>query len=140
MPTTDHSPEPETSPHNHWALLRDLLAFQVKLGLDGLRDLALIPVSIVAFIAGVIVHPSTPGIYFYKLLSLGRQSDRWINLFGEHHSDHSQADNYVSKVETAVVNQYQKGGLVKQITDRTDEVISNLQQSTGNDEDRDKRS
>lgn len=86
MPTPDHgADEDEEQPHNHWVLLRDVLAFQLKLGLDGIRDLAL-------------------------------------------------TDGYINKVETAVVGQYQKGGLMKDLTDKTDRVINRLQQRSENDE------
>lgn len=113
---------------NHWKLLRDALAFQLKLALDGLRDAVLIPVSIIALIAGVINHPKSPGIYFYRLLHVGRRSDRWINLFGEHDGDEGTADGYIDKVAATVVNQDQKGGFVQELTDKTDQLIDKLQQ------------
>jgi|TARA_B100001971_G_scaffold214256_1_gene250721 hypothetical protein len=115
---------------NHWELLRDVLAFQLKLALDGLRDVLLIPVSMITLIVGAIKHPKTPGVYFYRLLHLGRRSDRLIDLFGEHEGEEGSTDSYISKVEAAVVNQYQKGGLVKELTDKTDQMIGKLQQPT----------
>ncbi|MCB1693130.1 MAG: hypothetical protein KDI19_10210, partial [Pseudomonadales bacterium] len=60
----------EEAPANHWHLLRDVLAFQVKLALDGIRDLLLSPLSIIAVLAGVIASPRKPDRYFRRLMHL----------------------------------------------------------------------
>jgi hypothetical protein len=64
-------------------LLRDLGVFQLKLVVDGLRDLILVPTSL---IAGIVSRAKgeggRPGLQFYHLLGFGQQTERWINLFG----------------------------------------------------------
>ncbi|MBT8447168.1 MAG: hypothetical protein KJO38_08475 [Gammaproteobacteria bacterium] len=62
-------------------MFRDLLVFQGKLFLDGLRDIALSPASLVLALVDVLSGDRS-GNRFYKLLSLGKRSDHWINLFG----------------------------------------------------------
>ncbi|MEM9384516.1 MAG: hypothetical protein AAGA68_05605 [Pseudomonadota bacterium] len=61
-----------------WGLLRDAAAFQVKLVVDGLRDVLLSPLSLIAAIAGLALGRHE---WFYDLLHLGRRTERWIDLF-----------------------------------------------------------
>jgi hypothetical protein len=65
-------------------LIWDVTLFQFKLAADGLRDLLLSPVSIVAGIMGLLAGGEDPHRYFRRLLRLGRRSEIWINLFGLH--------------------------------------------------------
>ena len=66
-----------------WRLLRDLGVLQVKLLVDGLRDLILVPTSLVAGIISIVQSvDGKPGPQFYHLLAWGRESETWINLFG----------------------------------------------------------
>lgn len=74
--------KPAGPPPTRWGLLRDLVAFQAKLALDGLRDLLLSPISLIAAVVGLLTGGERPGRYFYDLMHLGRRSDGWINLFG----------------------------------------------------------
>ena len=86
-------------------LLRDTLVFQVKLAVDGFRDLILSPISLFTALLDLITGKDR----FYRLLDLGRQSERWINLFGTH--DEAGLDEAVAKVEALVREQYQKGNM-----------------------------
>ena len=65
-------------------LLFTAAIFQGKLLLDGLRDVLLVPISLVAVLAGVLFGGDRPGRWFERLLELGRHSDRFINLFNQH--------------------------------------------------------
>ena len=120
-------------------LIRDVALLQVKLIVDGLRDLILVPASLVA---GVISLANSsrerPGPEFYRLLALGKRSERWINLFGAlRNSPGSSAsseapaavdiDNLVARVESYVVDEYRRGGLTRQAKDRIDEALAALQ-------------
>ena len=64
LPPNDQlPPAPENqSPPNHWHLVRDVVALQFKLALDGVLDLLMSPVSIFAAIAGfgAILRPREP--------------------------------------------------------------------------------
>ncbi len=62
-------------------LIIDLLVFQLKLGLDGARDLFLSPVAIFAALLGLIFAGDKPGKHFYALMRWGHKSDVWISLF-----------------------------------------------------------
>jgi len=74
----------EKKPANaKWLLLRDVAVLQVKLLMDGLRDLVLVPASIIAAALSLMrSEDDRPGPQFYQLLAMGRQSEHWIDLFG----------------------------------------------------------
>lgn len=67
--------------HSRVVLLRDLGIFQVKLVLDGMKDIVLMPVTIAAAAVDVIFPGARPGHRFYAVMSLGERFDRWLNLF-----------------------------------------------------------
>lgn len=124
---SDQAPE-QTEHPGRWQLLRDVLAFQFKLAMDGLRDVLLSPISITAALIGIFSDRHNPGRYFYTLLELGHRSDRWINLFGryDHETDEPSADGIIKSAEQRVLDHYSKGGVVSQIKDRTDKAIDTL--------------
>lgn len=75
--TDTHLPPPP----GRGQLLRRLVVFQIKLGLDGLRDLLLSPASIVAVLIGMVAGGPRPDHLFRRLLAFGHRSDEWIDLF-----------------------------------------------------------
>jgi len=118
---------------SHWQVFRDLVFFQFKLLLDGVRDLVLSPISIAAVVLGFILHPATPGRYFNQLLGLGHKSDKWINLFGsvegvprEGQGDEDQrfTDDYLRRLEGLIQSEYEKGGLLKDVKERVDRLLT----------------
>ncbi|MEO0996323.1 MAG: hypothetical protein AAFX58_02285 [Pseudomonadota bacterium] len=60
------------------ALIRDTAVFQVKLAVDGLIDVVLIPVSLTA--AAISFLTGNP--LFYQVMRSGRRLERRVNLFG----------------------------------------------------------
>ena len=125
--------EDKTGPQpGRWQLFRDVVAFQFKLAMDGLRDVLLSPVSIVAALAGLLSDRQDPGKYFYRLLKLGHRSDLWINLFGAYDSgsDHS-ADHLVRQAEQAVKDTYSRGGVLTKMKDGADKAIDRVHEKRG---------
>ena len=83
--------------------LRHLLAFQVKLAADALRDLLLSPISIVVFLIDAVRNPAMEDSLYLRLMVAGRHSDRVINLFDEYSSDeHYTIDETIAQVEDAL--------------------------------------
>jgi hypothetical protein len=117
--------------HSRWQLFRDVLSFQFKLAIDGLRDILLSPISIGAALLGLASDSKDPGKYFYRLLKTGHHSDEWINLFGTHsdvgRDDVPSPDILVKHAQSLIVNEYNKGGVVQSIKDKTDSVIDKIQ-------------
>lgn len=129
----------EHPPHSpKWLLFRDLAVLQVKLIVDGFRDVVLLPASIIAALVSFIRSENgVPGPQFYDLLVVGKQSERWINLFGgirhaPDGADHSRPfgdtdmDDIVKKVETFVVDEYKRGGVTAQAKSRLDAALRTM--------------
>ena len=96
------APAPVPAPsHDRWALVWDVLVFQVKLGLDALRDVVLSPLSFGALILGLVLARDNPYRYFERLLRLGRTSEHVINLFG---SARVPYDPYAQNNDTIAVD------------------------------------
>lgn len=131
------SEDTETTLPDRWTLIRDVAVFQVKVICDGLRDLLLVPVSLVAGLISLFSGGKEIGSEFYDLLKLGRRSERWINLFGsaervhgpateEERFDAGDIDEMASKVEAFIVKEYQRGGITTQAKDRLDGAIDSM--------------
>jgi len=123
-----------------WTLIRDVAVFQFKVFVDGVRDLLLVPLSLLAALVGLVTGGRRPGTEFYDLLVIGRRSERWINLFGAADrvygaaEDHEQGggtdiDRLAARIERFVVDEYRKGGLTGQARERLDRAIDRLQEA-----------
>ena len=128
---------PENQPQpDRWTLARDIAVLQAKLIVDGLRDLLLVPASLVVGIVSLVSFDDTrPGAAFYNLLGVGKQSERWINLFGalknappdmmqfEPFPD-ADMDELVGKLETFVIAEHKRGGITAQAKERLDRTLN----------------
>ena len=124
---------------DNWAVIRDAAVFQVKLVVDGFRDLLLIPASFVAALMSLVnSRDGKPGPQFYRLLGVGKRSERWIDLFaayrnapdhvvGDRRETESNMDDVVQRIESFVVDEYRRGGVTKQAKDRIDAALGALQ-------------
>jgi len=82
---------------------RHILVFQLKLLADAIRDLLFSPISFLAFIYDLIVRPPVEESLSYRVMLLGRTTDRMINLFGEHTLEEGYTiDETVKDVEAAL--------------------------------------
>lgn len=63
-------------------VLRDLLIFQVKLAMDGLKDIVLMPLSFAAAAMDIVFPGPRVGHRLYAVLAVGEKFDSWLNLFG----------------------------------------------------------
>lgn len=122
---------------DRWTLIRDIAVFQMKLIVDGLRDLVLLPVSLGVGLYSLIRGGNEPGTEFYDLLRVGRRSEHWINLFGA--ADYSgtpgaldglfpntDIDDMVSRLESFVVDEYNKGGVTAQAKKQLDQALNRM--------------
>jgi len=62
-------------------LIRDFFIFQLKLWLDGFKDLLMIQLSIVAVVLDLFFGGRRRRL-FYKVIRLGERIDLWLNLHG----------------------------------------------------------
>ncbi len=121
---------------DRWALFWDVLVFQLKLGLDALRDLVLSPLSFGALLLGVIAGGDKPYQYFERLLRFGRQTERIINLFGtarvpydpyEGTSDNLAVDKLFSNVEELLRRNVDGSEKASSAKTKVDETIDELE-------------
>lgn len=146
-PATRTEPQPVLNPaavlrepparSARWVMIRDLMVFQGKLLIDGLKDLVLGPLTLVAGIADLFAAPGKEGRHLYRALRQGRDFEEWLNLFepiereereGTQLADPSRRglDAYVQGVEKLLVDQVNKGGMTKQAKDALDGALDNL--------------
>lgn len=115
---------------SRWQTLKKLVFFQLKLTFDALRDLLLSPVSVLCFLLDFIFGTTNAGT-FDRLMAFGRQTDRWINLFGQHDAPPTQqpsastqskpaaplavtnpnADHWFEQIDTLLQEQQRLGGM-----------------------------
>jgi len=132
-------PDSDTKHPPTWTLIRDVAVLQVKLLVDGARDLILVPASLIAGVVSLVKsRDGKPGPQFYTLVGVGKQSERWINLFGafdnappevveESHFGDSDMDQIVSRMESFVVDEYKRGGITAQAKERIDKALEAMQ-------------
>lgn len=140
----DTSAEESPQRTEYWLLIRDVGVLQVKLVVDGLRDLVLVPASLIAGVVSLIrSKDGKPGPQFYRLIAIGKKSEHWINLFGAIRNapmniadDVSfgdlDIDDIVSRVETFVVDEYRRGGVTRQAKARIDKALGAMHRDVKN--------
>ena len=128
-----------------WTLVRDIAVLQVKLIVDGARDLILVPTSLIAGAISLLrTQNGKPGTEFYSLVSMGKQSERWINLFGalrnapqevvqESRFGDADMDEIVARVESFVVDEYKRGGVTAQAKERLEKAMEAMQRRRNRD-------
>jgi hypothetical protein len=129
----------QDSAAERWTLIRDVGVLQFKLLIDGLRDLALVPLSLVAGLVSLLQSKDgRPGPQFYHLLAWGKQSEGWINLFGAVENSpekieqprpfgEKDIDDIVGRLETFVVDEVKRGGVTTQAKERLEKILNGLQ-------------
>lgn len=70
-----------TKPNSRLRLLRDVLVFQIKLGMEALLDLTLIPVSLAAAGLDLVLGNWRRPRWFHAVLRFGERCERRIDLW-----------------------------------------------------------
>lgn len=118
----------DTNTSKRSTLIRNAVVFQLKLMADGLRDLVLLPVSLIATLIGLLRGGKEPEREFNQVIEIGRQSEHWINLFGNHDVTGSSnavvsIDALFTKVEKTLKNHYQAAGTSKSAQAEIDQAL-----------------
>lgn len=132
------------SEQNPRPLIRQAIVFQLKLGLDALRDIFMSPVSIVLVITDTIMANNHQQSYFIRLMRLGKKSDHWINLFdvdlgkaepkdNEVAAD-SNVDDWFTKIEEVIKEQQIDGKLSQSGKEKLQKYFRRINQSSGKQE------
>ena len=95
--------------------------------------------SLLAGIASLVTGSGgQPGRQFYSLLEFGKQTERWINLFGAlRHAPGSpnrgarmpagEFDDLVERLEGFVVDEVRRGGVTARAKERLDRILDAMQ-------------
>lgn len=124
----------QSSEGSRMALAREAAVLQIKLIVDGFRDAALIPISLVAALIGIFRGGDDADREFREVLKLGRRTERWINLFG-YHRPYSRShpagsmDTLINTVEDVLREQYEKGRATKEAKDAIEDALEDLHDS-----------
>lgn len=67
---------------NNRVVLRDLLIFQLKLFIDGLADLVVAQLALLAVLIDLLLPAERKGQRFYWIMARAERFDRWLSLYG----------------------------------------------------------
>ncbi len=127
-------------------VVRDTIVLQLKLIVDGLRDLALMPLCFFAALIGLIMHREQPGRYMYRILSYGRFTEKWIGLFDDADKDQMEPikyegknfDDLIVRTQTAFESKYvdpeKKDLLLKKLNDALNDINGKINTKKGSSE------
>ena len=127
-------------PDDRWKFMRDVVVFQLKMFLDNVRDLVLMPVSLVAALVDLVLRGDREGARFYRVLRWGRHSERVIDVYSaiEHHPPDDfeigkayTVDGVIARLESVVSREVEKGGPAASIKSAMDRAIDQLHSGTG---------
>ena len=131
---------PETNSDERWKFLRDFVVFQVKMLLDNVRDLVLMPVALGAALLDLILKGDREGARFYKVLRWGWHSEKVIDVYSaiEHEEpgefqigrDYT-VDGVIARLENVVTREVEKGGTAASIKNAMDRAIDQIHAGTG---------
>jgi hypothetical protein len=65
-----------------WRLVRDVAVFQIKLGMEAVLDIMLIPVSLAAAGLDLLLGNWRRPRWFHAVLRFGERCEHWIDLWG----------------------------------------------------------
>ena len=94
-------------------LLWRLMVFQLKLLMDGIRDVALVPISLIAGVIGVVRGGPDADRPLESVLRFGRRTEVWINLFG--HQQGNTADKLFEPLQKKVFAELNSNPQLKQV-------------------------
>lgn len=123
-----------------WGLIRDLCVFQVKLLVDGLKDLVLGPLSLVAGILDLVQGSDPATGKFREVLRAGAAFDRWVGLFDavEREPDavadaaaQASLDEQLRRVEALLVEEHARGGITADAKQALDKALDLLETRLG---------
>jgi hypothetical protein len=134
------SAAPKNEQNARWRFVRDVLVFQLKMLLDNLRDLVLMPVALVAALIDLLMRGEREGARFYKVLRWGWHSEKVIDVYSAIEneapgtfavSENYTVDGVIARLESVVTREVEKGGTAASIKSAMDRAIDQLHAGTG---------
>jgi hypothetical protein len=137
--TLSPSTLPRANRDDRWRFLRDVVAFQLKMFLDNVRDFALMPISLVAALIDLVSRGEREGALFYKVLRWGSHSERVIDVYSAIEHDEASdlkinpaytVDGVIARLEGVLVRECEKGGTAASVKAAMDRAIDQLHAET----------
>lgn len=102
---------------SRWQIARDVSMFQLKLFIDGLKDIVLVPLSLIAALWGIVGMSRRSRRTLYAVMRMGKGFDDWVDLYGRAGPDRrlgeggraGKLDHYVDLAEKAVIDARARG-------------------------------
>ncbi len=89
--------------------LRQLVIFNVKLALDGLKDMVLLPASLALGILSILTNSKDPASGLHTTMRWGRKFDDYVGLYSAiEKQESSQLDGQLEKAERNVREKVRK--------------------------------
>ena len=116
-------------------LVRTSVLFQLKLMVDGVRDFILMPVAVVATLVGLLRSGEDPEAEFLRVMELGRASEQWINLFGDHEpfpaaGEMGSLERLVSRAEEVLREEVRQGDVSERAAQALGRALAHLHQKS----------
>lgn len=92
----------DSNPGSRWRLVQDVAVFQVRVGLEALLDLTLIPASLAAAALDLLLGNWQRPRWFHAVLRFGERCERRIDLWGVAKAGVGEADSEVDVVMRAI--------------------------------------
>jgi ribosome-associated translation inhibitor RaiA len=137
---TDQIQSPPISnidPHARWKFIRDVGVFQLKLFLNNMHNFVQIPLTLAVAAYDLLFPKGQTGERFYQILELGRAIDDSIDIYsviGHREASLNEAftvDVVLSKLESVIVREYEKGGTAATVKTAVDRAIDEMQNRAG---------
>jgi hypothetical protein len=90
---------------SRWRLLRDVVVFQIKLGMEAALDIALIPLSLAAAGLDLLLGNWRRPRWFHAVLRFGERCERRIDLWGvatDGSQSNLEVDAVLRSIETLI--------------------------------------
>jgi hypothetical protein len=75
------APDPRSSDSRR-DIVRDLIVFQVKLWIEGFKDVALMPLALGAALIDLVFRSRARRGTLYAVMRLGDRFEQWVDLYG----------------------------------------------------------
>lgn len=87
---------------SRWRLVRDVAVFQVKLGMEAVLDITLIPVSLAAAAMDLLLGNWRRPRWFHAVLRFGERCERRIDLWGVAATDANEPNAEIDTVMRSI--------------------------------------
>ncbi len=83
---------------SRWRIFRDVVVFQIKLGLEAIVDITLIPVSLAAAALDLVLGNWRRPRWFHTVLRFGERCERRIDLWGAGLAGETDPDSEIDAI------------------------------------------